>query len=327
MANRQTTAKRPAHQPMAWERMASALEMLEQSDVLQAQAIDAFKEQLQQLQQQAAEHWYEHSTLEAGDTLRRHLEHALETLAGDLRQIGAVLSELGEEPSRAGTPAWQHLREPFGQALDGLELGRLPLQEQLLGQLETLDRNHLTGLSQDEVTRLKEQLRSGAAIVREAQRRSRLGQHHADRQWGDKRNGGDKRFAPCPFGEGDGDCSTFSDSGREGQSVEAGEPSAPGSMPGQGGITRGPGTAPLQLEPRPSFEFLKRLQVVQGADAPKDDDQPNIFYSREAPQVDRSQAHTRTLGGDAQVQGDGGATVWKHRFAPAERDVLERFFK
>lgn len=328
MPHEQTTIEKPTHKPVAWEQMASALEIIEQSSLVQEQAVDLLKAQLEQLQDQPAEHWYEHSSLEAGAALRRHMENALEKLENDLRQMDAVLSELAQTQPDSGTQALQDLGEQFGKALDGLELGRLPLNEQLRDSLRHLDRQNLKGLSQDELAQLKAQLRDGAAIVKQAKRSGRQHPRGAARQGEQPVDGWDESSDQCLFGQGDSaGCGYSAEAGSNSPFANNSAQSTQGNTPGQGGITRGPGTAPLELEPRPGFGGLDRLEVVRSADAPDEDDQPTIGYSKEKPDVDRSRPHTMTPGGAAQAQGEGGAAVWKHTFTPEERDVLQRFFK
>lgn len=97
--------------------------------------------------------------------------------------------------------------------------------------------------------------------------------------------------------------------------------------PGQGGINRGPGTAPLELTPRPGFGGLHRIEVLRGADDPDPGTPHRRTYSMKQPDVDRSQPQTITPGRAAPEPGDGSAAVWKQAFTPEEQAVLQRVFK
>lgn len=162
----------PPQPPLAWERIETALDTLEQSDLLQGKAVDVFRDSLAQLQQQPSEQWYTHHTLEASNTLRTQLEHSLEELDHHLQQMTSALNIL-EQSSAANPEIRAQLRDSFNQTRDQLAFGRLPLNEQVLNTLNRIDRDSLQGLSQNELSTLKEQLRQGTAMVHDARRYSR----------------------------------------------------------------------------------------------------------------------------------------------------------
>lgn len=301
----------PTHSPVAWERMETALDALEQSELLQDKAVEAFRTPLTQLQQQPSEQWYTHHTLEASDALRAQLEHTLEQLEHDLQHMTSALDTLNQ-PSEPHSKTLRELREPFNQTRDQLAFGRMPLSEQVLDTLDMIDRDSLQGLSQSELSDLKAQLRQGSASIRDARRRSRHGRHALfveDR--------GSALSEPCL--SGDSDCV------RQRQLSQQGMTS--GGEAGQGGITRGPGSAPLTLDPRPKQSSAGRIEVIRGADTPDENDDYTRKFSRSAPEVDRSQAHALSLGGAAPDEGGRDTAVWQQTFTPEERDVLQRFFK
>lgn len=299
----------PTHPPVAWEHMDAVLNALEQSELLQDKAIENFRNPLTQLQQQSPEQWYTHHNLEASETLRTQLEHTLEQLEHDLQQMTSVIDKLNQ-PSESHSKSLRELREPFNQTRDQLALGRMPLNEQLLDVLDMIDPNSLQGLSQSELESLKTQLRQGAVSIREARRRSRHGRSLVE----DRR-----RMSLEPCWPEDHDC------------MQAGQMSQPGRTnggpAGQGGITRGPGSAPLALDPRPQQTSAGRIEVIRGADTPNESDDYTRKFSRSAPDVDRSQAHALSLGGEAPTGEGRDTAVWKQTFTPEERDVLQRFFK
>lgn len=302
----------PTHPPVAWERIETALDILEESNLLQDKAVEAFRDPLTQLQQQPPEQWYTHSTLEASDALRAQLEHTLEQLEHDLQHMTSILDKL-HQPSKfhpKNPKTLRELREPFNQTRDQLALGRMPLSEPMLDTLDMIDPDSLQGLSQSELDDLKAQLRQGTASIREARRRSRHGRPLAE-----DRSGASSE--PCS--PEDSDCVWQAQPGRQGTTA--------GGAAGQGGITRGPGTAPLTLDPRPKQSSAGRIEVIRGADTPDENDDYTRKFSRSAPDVDRSQAHALSLGGAAPSERGRDTAVWKQTFTPEERDVLQRFFK
>ncbi|WP_089936288.1 hypothetical protein [Candidatus Entotheonella palauensis] len=308
----------PAQPPMAWERIETALDTLEQSGLLQGKAMDVFRDPLTQLQQQPSEQWYTHHTLEASDALRTQLEHTLEGLEHQLQHMTSALDSLAQS-SETDSNIGSQLRDSFNQTRDQLALGRMPLNEQVLDTLNTIDSDSLQGLSQDELSALKEQLRQGTATIRDAKRHSRYGRQLplAEPENGLAEN-------PCPFDRHE-DCVLLRQPGESGQMGTQGM--RWGGEAGQGGITRGPGSAPLALDPQGKKSRAGHIEVIQGADMPDENDDYTRKFGRSAPKVNRSQAHALSLGGAAQGEGDRATTVWKHTFTPEERDVLEHFFK
>ncbi len=302
----------PTHPPVAWERIETALDSIEQSNLLQDKSIDTFRNPLAALQQQPPKQWYTHPTLEASDALRAQLEHTLEQLEHDLQEMASQLDKLNS-PSKTPSKTRRELRESFNQIRDQLTLGRLPLSEQMRETLEMIDRDSLQGLSQSELADLKAQLRQGAASIREARRRSRHGRDTALTE--DRRGASSKACLPH-----DSHCV------RQEQMDPQGMASG-GTVAGQGDITRGPGAAPLTLDPRPEQSRAGRIEVIRGADAPDENDDHTRKLSRSAPEIDRSQTHALSLGGAAPSESGRDTAVWKQTFTPSERDVLQRFFK
>ena len=307
----------PTQPPLAWERMETALDTLEQSDLLQGKSIETFREPLMQLQQQPSEQWYTHHTLEASDMLRAQLEHTLDGLEHHLQQMASSLDALSQS-SEANAESRAQLRDSFNQTRDQLALGRLPLNNQALDTLNQIDRDSLQGLSQEQLSALKEQLRQGTATIRDAKRLSRYGHQTPPAEY--------ETGMVCPFdGPGRDDCALLLQPGANRQTDRAGM-SGLGEA-GQGGVTRGPGSAPLALDPRPQQTRAGRIEVIQGVDAAEESDDYRRRFVRSAPQVDRSQGHALSSGGMASEPVSRDATVWRHQFTPDERDVLKHFFK
>ena len=307
-----------AQPPIAWERIETALETLEQSHLLQAKAVDMFREPLAQLQQRPSQQWYTHHILEASDTLRAQLEHALEALEHDIQQLTAALNSLGQLPA-SGPHASTQLHDSFNQARDQLTLGHLPLNEQVLDMLNRIDRDTLRGLSQSKLSDLKEQLRQGTAVIRDARRHSCYGreipfaeQDHA------------LATEPCPF-ERREPYVPRGQSGEKGAMIQQGMHWS--GETGEREITRGPGSAPLALNPRPKQSRAERIEVIQGTNIADEHDDYTRKFSRSVPKVDPSQAHDLSPGGVTRVDGHRDTIVWKYHFTPQERDVLEYVFK
>ena len=310
----------PRQPPLAWERLATALDTLEQSEFLQDKAVETFRDLLTKLQQQPSEQWYTHHTLEASDMLVTQLEHTLEGLEHHLQQMTSTLDTLAQS-SETNPETQAPLRDSFNQTHDQLALGRMPLNERALDTLNRIDRDSLQGLSPNELSTLKEQLRQGTATIRDARRHSRHG-----RQLPLAKHEGGLAPETCTFDEHEReDCVLLRQRGENSPLGVQGMPG--GGEAGQGGLTRGPGSAPLALDPHTKRHRAGRIEVIQGSDMADENDDYTHKLSRSAPKIDRSQTHNLSPGGAAREAGDRDTTVWKHHFTPEERDVLEHFFK
>jgi hypothetical protein len=240
---------------------------------MQGKAVDAFRDPLTQLQQQPPEQWYSHHTLEASDMLRTQLEHKLEGLEHHLRQMTSALDMLAQQ-SESNPESQAQLRDSFNQTRDQLALGRMPLNEQVLDTFNRIDRDSLQGLSQNELSTLTEQLRRGTATIHDARRHSRHG-----RQMPRTEHEDGLAAAPCPFdGREREDCVLLR---QPNQNSHLGtQDMSGGGEAGQGGLTRGPGSAPLALDPRPKQSSAGHIEVIQGADAADENDDHARKFSR-----------------------------------------------
>jgi len=84
-----TTSKRrdtPSEQPIGWSQMDSWIQKLQDSKLVEPQALEKLESNLDDLRSQPPEKWYDQSSLEAGDSLRQQTEAALQALQQDLQK-------------------------------------------------------------------------------------------------------------------------------------------------------------------------------------------------------------------------------------------------
>ena len=150
-----------AAEPPSWTATQEKLEALRQDEVVQQESLEELQKSLDGLRQQPSDQWFRHESLEAGDHLQTQLDQSLTDLQKNLEQaLGALEASRQIEQSQLQALG-QPLDDAFKQALQGLELGKLPLNEQMLAQLKTLDPSKIRQLSAEEWKKLSEKMKAG----------------------------------------------------------------------------------------------------------------------------------------------------------------------
>ncbi|HEU4678351.1 MAG TPA: hypothetical protein VFS35_02445, partial [Terrimicrobiaceae bacterium] len=74
----------PGAAPPSWDTIQTRLDALEQSDIVQAEALEAYRKSLDALRNQPPEQWFGHESLEASDQLREQVEQSAGKLGEQL---------------------------------------------------------------------------------------------------------------------------------------------------------------------------------------------------------------------------------------------------
>ena len=156
-----TTPPRAPVEPSAWGTLDSWIHTLEDAEVLEEAALDAFREQLESLRDQDPRDWYRHSSLEATDALQERTRSAIRELRDNLENLSRTLETADAYPDGLPSGLAEALREELRSALEGLESGLLRLDPELLAQLSELDIDALPTLSEEDLQALRECLAAG----------------------------------------------------------------------------------------------------------------------------------------------------------------------
>jgi hypothetical protein len=168
------------------------------------------------------------------------------------------------------------------KALQGLEMGRMPLNSDLLKQLKNVDLSKVKMLSASQLKMMQDRLKKGMGVCQ-----------------------------ACMGGlDGEGSLMAFMQMGRQG-------PGAP---------TRGPGTVPLDLNPRATELNTKSTAGLNGADLERALPGDVIGQAGGEHKVDTG-AYTGPAAAGAASTGQGGDAVWRDSLTPEERGMLKRFFQ
>ena len=305
----QTNASRsnPTHQPSTWGQMDNWLEELETKEIADEEDIEKFEEQLEDLQQLPEEEWYSHSAMEASDTLKKQLGNSIQKLKQQMEQTAKEIDNLMEASAANDKEARETAMEQYSIALSGLETGSLKPNAELMEELKKLDPSQLGSLTQEQLSQLMEQLEAQAGQL--PQSGQGLGEGLAGA--GELQDLIDQ-FESNSTGEGTG----------LGEGPALGE----GEGPGRGGISRGPGTAPITLSKSERSTGPGQIEGVGNTDLRSLRPGELLEVTNDEHEVDKSPT-ARQGGGSVRSLGKGGEQVWKDQLLPSEREALKRYFK
>lgn len=287
----------PAVAPGAWEQMDQWLETLAEESVVEEDAVEEFASRVEELRDRPEEEWFGHSSLEATDTLQQALGQEIRDLAADMNDLERNLAALQAFSSRMGEEARERLARDFGEALDALGAGALPLEGGLREQLDGIDpsklgREGLAALAPEQLEALREQLRNGAQALGSLEGLP----------------GADPASTLSGLGEGMG----FGDEG--------------GGMPGRGGLNRGRGDAPLTFGEEVEGLGSSRLEGVANEDFSRATVGEVLGLGETERELDKT-ATGPVGGGAVSSLGRGGEAVSRESLLPDEQAVLKRYFK
>lgn len=268
--------------PPVWTTTQEKLDELRREEIVQEEAVQEFQTALDALKKQPSDQWFRHESLEASDNLQTQLDQSLGALQQNLETaLGAMEASRSLEGSQLQAMG-QPLSEALQKALQGLEMGKLPLDEKMLAQLKNLDVSKIRQLSAEECKGLSDKLKAG--------------------------------IGTCSNGFCKGD--------------NAGEMLlALLAQPGSGGVSRGPGAAPLSMK-----EYETQLGSTQTETVSNDDlsraavgDLMGLGSGKH--EVDKNQWTGAQAGGAISSMGSGGEAVWEQSATPQEQEALKRFFQ
>jgi hypothetical protein len=270
-----------AHPP-SWHDIQTRLDALKKVELVRPEAIESLQSSLDALRKQPSDQWYRHESLEASDQLQMQLDQSLGDLQKRLETALGAMEAARQIENRQLQAMAQPLDNALGQSLQGLELGKFPLNEQTLSRLKSLDTSKIRQLSAAEWQSLNERMKAGIAA-----------------------------------------CSSGYSSGEKASEALL----ALNSSQGSGGISRGPGTAPLALKEDKTQLGTTNSEPLHNEDLSRAAVGDLMGLGTGEHQVDESAWTGPQVGGANLSAGSGGDAVWEQAATPAEQDALRRFFK
>lgn len=278
-------------EPPVWTATQEKIEALRKDEVVQREAVDELQASLDALRRQPSDQWFRHESLEAGDNLQNQMNQSLAELQKNLETaLGALEASREIEQSQLQALS-QPLDKALSEALQGMEIGKLPLSEEMLKNLKKLDASKIRKLTAAEWKQLSERLKAG------------IGTCSGGLCEGEKAGG--KLMALILGQQGNGQ---------------------DGNLPGNGGITRGPGTAPLTLTDRETQLGTTKTEAVSNDDLSRAAMGDLMGLGTGEHKVDKNTWAGPQAGGSMSAAGTGGDAVWQQAATPAEQGVLKVFF-
>lgn len=285
----EAAAPPPAEKPAAWADVERWTDTLKQERIADRSAIEKLREQLATLADRDPAKWYDHASLEAGDSLRQETRAGLEALERNLSKAADALDALSKFGDHISPEQRDALAQLAAEALAGLESGKIPFDPERLAELKkALDASKLKNIEPETFRQLVASIRKAASDCASCQ--------------GIGKRDMDSAAAAILGMHGDGTSNPAGDAG-----------------PGWGG-----GPAPLTRK-KASDLGSRETEAVASEDLSRALPDDVIGLSIGEHETDDAARSTES-GGTFSNPGTGGERAWQQQFDPAEQRVVERFF-
>lgn len=288
--------------PAAWDQMEDWLARLEEEKVADKDSLEEMGKMLKALTEQSEKDWFSHSSLEATDRLRDTLSREMEDLSSAMSEMERNLSALQNSAAMANDVAKSEAVDGFQKALERMEGNALGASQELKDQLKKLGSDQLKSLSPEDIA-----ARGGEALQQELQKgMSTLGSMSGLPELTEASGQGGQMG-----GQGEGEM--------DGRSED--------ESPGTGGVSRGPGAAPLTFGEEQTPLGTGSTSAIESQDLSRAVLGDGLGESgRSEPDVEKV-VISPTAGGSVQVSGTGGQAIQKEALLPEEQALLKRYFK
>jgi Skp family chaperone for outer membrane proteins len=294
----------PPEEPAARQALQASLDELAEEEVVDEDYLEEMQKKVEELRKQPPEDWFDHSALEATDSLKKSHEQQLQELEQDLQKAERALNALQNHNSSLSPENQERLRNEFDEAVEKMSQGAMKPNQELLEQLGGIDPGQLKNLSGEQLDQLRQNMRQQAQKMKGANN-------------------------PGQQGEGGDWLDELMQEGGQGQNNQPGQGPGPnGEGPGQGGINRGPGTAPGVLGEKGEELKTGDREGLESRDLSNTLPGDLLQLQDGEHEIDQSDIAIRQ-GGEVDNLGQGGELIWKVApdLAPAEKKALRNFFK
>ena len=275
--------------PPALVQAEAALNEVEKMEEVERTSVEPFREQLEAFKQMSREEMYSHAGLEALDALRNKIGTAMQELGGRLQQTNEALAQSGSHNTQ-NRENIEEAMQALRAALEGLDHSGLRMDSTMEARLNELASASSRRIDPETLRRLQERLKHASSRLKEM----------------------------C------GECGMASVASPDDDQVcrNAGE----GVLPGQMGISRGRGDAPLAFQPEEREKLGTRRHRVNNEDLEHAalGSVAGIEVSAPSPEEGGSGMES---GGRAAQPARGGDAVWSENLTPREQSALKGIFK
>lgn len=294
----------PNAEPQAWQQMEEWLSKLEEEKLITPEEKEEQAAKIADLRDQPPEKWFSHDSLHASDTLKDQLQRDMARLSQNLSRLERSLNALQNHAEQLSQTSKDQLLSDIGETLRDLQKSGLELHPDLLKELKNAAPENLSSLSPEQLNELKDTLKKGAEGM------SGLGSNPGFLGDG---TGADDELAEMLRQMGEGNMPNAFQDGKD-------------SQPGEGGISRGPGTAPLTLADEENNFGTNKSEAVSNPDLRHAQLSTQLGVQDGQHKVDKTYQGP-TAAGQTTHTGQGGEQVWRDTLTPEEQAVLKRVFK
>ncbi len=293
-------------EPQAWKDLQADIEALAEDDTVQEEYLEELEKRIEELKKQDEDDWFSHSSLEATDALKKAHRSEVENLERNLRQAERSLNSLQKGAGKLSEGKKKQLLDEFQNALNQMGNGAMKPNKELLDQLGDIDPGNLGNLNKEQLDQLRENMRKAAGKCEDCQ-----GDGQGQRGGAGEKDWLDEMLEESPNpGEGQGQ----PDNGQEGEGA------------GNGGVNRGPGTAPGVLGREGSNLETGKMEGLESKDLSNALPGDLLEIIDGEHDVEREQVGIRE-GGNIDDAGKGGDRIWRDSLLPEEKKALKKFFK
>lgn len=287
-------------QPQAWQQLDASLEHLAKEELVDEKYLEETRKKLDELRSQKEDQWFNHSSLEATDSLKKEHRSEMDRMDRDMERAQKALEGLEKNQGGNRAEAERQANE-FEQALQGLQNGAMKPNPELLEKMKQFDPANMGQLSKEQMEQLKQNLQKNREGMKNGP-----GQNPGD-DWSDELLGD----------EGDG---------QNGDGKGRGKGDKPGDGRGKGGVDRGPGHDPGVLGDEKDGLETGDLTGVESKDLSRALPGDLLQLQDGEHDVDKG-ASGISQGGNTGATGAGGDRVWRESLNPDEQRTLKRFFE
>lgn len=158
----------PPDEPANRQALQASIDELRKDETIDEEYLDELEEKVEELREQPKEQWFDHSALEAIDSLKESHEQQLKELERDLRKAERALNALQNHSENMSPETRERLLDEFDQSLEKMKNGAMKPNQELLDQLGGVDPKQLGNLSQEQMDQLRENMRKQAQQMQNA---------------------------------------------------------------------------------------------------------------------------------------------------------------
>lgn len=296
----------PTAQPQSWSQMQEWLEKLDEEKLISPEEKDEMTAKIEQLQQESPEKWFSHDSLHASDMLKEQMQRDMTRMAQNMSTLAQALNALKNHSETLSKTTQDKIIKDLQETLQDMKKSGMELHPDMLKELSQLDPDQLPSLSKEQSDALRETLKKNQQALKEM-----AGQN------------------PGFLGDGEGEDDELAEMlGQmgKGQGQGNGGDEQDGVGPGQGDVSRGPGTAPLSLAQEENDFGTDKKTGVSTQDMSRANLGDMLGLQNDKHEVDKNYQGPGRSGG-TQNQGQGGEQVWRETLTPEEKAVLKKVFQ